>query len=94
MTNPPELLNSRNLFSVSNATRLIQVAESLGVFALLMVVVIGASIIAPGFFTYTNLINTVITARNGPYSSDPPCPWLLQHYSAKVELGSHQLTFA
>src|SRR5260221_4357260 len=27
-----------------------------------MIVVIGASIIAPGFFTYTNLSNTLITA--------------------------------
>jgi len=62
MSNFPELLNFRAIFSVSNATRFIQVAESLGVFALLMIVVIGASIIAPGFFTYTNLTNTLITA--------------------------------
>jgi ribose/xylose/arabinose/galactoside ABC-type transport system permease subunit len=34
----------------------------LGVFVLLMVVVVGASILAPGFFTYTNLTNTLITA--------------------------------
>jgi ribose/xylose/arabinose/galactoside ABC-type transport system permease subunit len=58
----PELLNPRNFFNVSNATRFIQVAESLGVFALLMIVVIGASIVAPGFFTYTNLTNTLISA--------------------------------
>jgi ribose/xylose/arabinose/galactoside ABC-type transport system permease subunit len=58
----PELLNPRNFFNVSNATRFIQVAESLGVFALLMIVVIGASILAPGFFTYTNLTNTLISA--------------------------------
>jgi ribose transport system permease protein len=38
------------------------VAESLGVFVLLVMVVIGASIIAPGFFTYTNVTNTLITA--------------------------------
>ena len=62
MSNSLELLNLRSIFSVSNATRLIQVAESLGVFALLMIVVIGASIVAPGFFTYTNLTNTLITA--------------------------------
>src|SRR5260221_8926629 len=62
MSNFPELLNFRAIFSVSNATRFIQVAESLGVFALLMIVVIGASIIAPGFFTYTNLTNTLIAA--------------------------------
>src|SRR5438445_11005518 len=62
MSNPPELLNFRTIFSVANATRFIQVAESLGVFALLLIVVIAASIIAPGFFTYTNLTNTLITA--------------------------------
>src|SRR5246127_4610137 len=62
MSNFPELLDFRSIFSVSNATRLIQVAESLGVFALLMIVVIGASILAPGFFTYTNLTNTLIAA--------------------------------
>src|SRR5260370_20421887 len=62
MSNSPEWLNFRTLFSLSNATRFIQVAESLGVFALLMIVVVGASIIAPGFFTYTNLSNTLITA--------------------------------
>jgi ribose transport system permease protein len=38
------------------------VAESLGVFVLLVMVVIGASIIAPGFFSYTNVTNTLITA--------------------------------
>jgi ribose/xylose/arabinose/galactoside ABC-type transport system permease subunit len=52
----------KNPFSVSNAARLIQIAESLGVVALLIIVVIGASILAPGFFTYTNLINTLIAA--------------------------------
>src|SRR5260221_13366619 len=62
MSNSPEWRNFRTLFRLSNATRFIQVAESLGVFALLMIVVIGASIIAPGFFTYTNLSNTLITA--------------------------------
>ena len=62
MSNSAESLNLRSIFSVSNATRLIQVAESLGVFALLMITVIGASIISPGFFTYTNLTNTLITA--------------------------------
>src|SRR3982074_365652 len=62
MSNPPELLNFRAIFSIANATRFIQVAESLGVFALLLIVVIAASIIAPGFFTYTNLTNTLITA--------------------------------
>src|SRR5258708_21848953 len=62
MSNSPEWRNFRTLFRLSNATRFIQVAESLGVFALLMIVVIGASIIAPGLFTYTNLSNTLITA--------------------------------
>jgi ribose/xylose/arabinose/galactoside ABC-type transport system permease subunit len=62
MKNSPELLHPRNFFNVSSATRFIQVAESLGVFALLMIVVIGASIVAPGFFTYTNLTNTLISA--------------------------------
>src|SRR5258708_16375845 len=62
MSNFPELLNFRAIFSVSNATSFSRVAERLGVFALLMIVVIGASIIAPGFFTYTNLSNTLITA--------------------------------
>jgi len=62
MSNSAESLSLRSIFSVSNATRLIQVAESLGVFALLMIVVTVASIISPGFFTYTNLTNTLITA--------------------------------
>jgi ribose/xylose/arabinose/galactoside ABC-type transport system permease subunit len=62
MSNSPESQNFRIIFSLSNATRFIQVAESFGVLALLMIVVVGASIIAPGFFTYTNLTNTVITA--------------------------------
>ena len=42
--------------------RFFQVFESLGVLALLLIVVIVASIIAPGFFTSTNLTNLVITA--------------------------------
>jgi ribose transport system permease protein len=62
MSNSPEWPNFRTVFNVSNATRFIQVAESLGVFAMLMIVVIGTSIIAPGFFTYTNLTNTLIAA--------------------------------
>ncbi len=62
MSDSPESQNFRTIFSLSNATRFIQVAESFGVFALVMIVVIGASIIAPGFFTYTNLTNTLITA--------------------------------
>jgi ribose/xylose/arabinose/galactoside ABC-type transport system permease subunit len=62
MGNPPEGPNVTPAFSLSNATRIIQVAESLGVFVLLVMVVIGASIIAPGFFTYTNVTNTLITA--------------------------------
>ena len=36
--------------------------ESLGVFALLMMVVIGASIAESGFLTYTNITNTLIAA--------------------------------
>jgi ribose/xylose/arabinose/galactoside ABC-type transport system permease subunit len=62
MSTSPESQNFRTIFSLSNATRVIQVAESLGVFALLMIVVIGASIVAPGFFSYANLTNTLITA--------------------------------
>ena len=62
MSNSPEALNVKSIFGVSHATRFIQVAESLGVLVLLVVVVVGASIIAPGFFTYTNLTNTLITA--------------------------------
>jgi ribose/xylose/arabinose/galactoside ABC-type transport system permease subunit len=62
MSNAPALAESRRIFNVSNATRFIQAAESLGVFALLIVVVICASLIAPGFFTYTNLSNTLIAA--------------------------------
>src|SRR5258708_30566168 len=62
MKNFSEWPNFRTVFNVSNATRFIQVAESLGVFAMLLIVVIAASIIAPGFFTYTNLTNTLITA--------------------------------
>jgi ribose/xylose/arabinose/galactoside ABC-type transport system permease subunit len=62
MSESPEWFNWRTIFSLSNATRLVQVVESLGVFVLLLAVVIGASIIAPGFFTYTNLTNTLITA--------------------------------
>src|SRR5260370_35251893 len=62
MSNSSEALSVRTIFSVANATRFIQVAESLGVLALLVIVVVGASIMAPGFFTYTNLTNTLITA--------------------------------
>ncbi len=62
MNHSAESPNFRSIFSLSNATRFVQIAESLGVFALLMIVVIGASIIAPGFFTYTNLTNTLIAA--------------------------------
>ena len=52
----------RSPLSLANATRLVQVAESLGVFVLLVIVVTTASIVAPGFFTYNNLTNTLITA--------------------------------
>src|ERR1700739_2850327 len=52
----------RSPLSLANATRLVQVAESLGVFVLLVIVVTTASIVAPGFFTYTNLTNTLIAA--------------------------------
>jgi len=62
MRGSPAWFDWRTIFSLSNATRFVQVVESLGVFVLLMVVVIGASIIAPGFFTYTNLTNTLIAA--------------------------------
>jgi len=62
MSNAPGLLNFKTIFRVSHATRIIQFAESLGVFVLLVIVVAGASILAPGFFTYTNLTNTLITA--------------------------------
>jgi len=62
MSNAAASQNLRSVFSLSNATRFIQVAESLGVFVLLVIVVTSASIIAPGFFTYTNLTNTLIAA--------------------------------
>jgi ribose/xylose/arabinose/galactoside ABC-type transport system permease subunit len=62
MSNAAASPNLRSVFKVSNATRFIQVAESLGVFVLLVIVVTSASIIAPGFFTYTNLTNTLIAA--------------------------------
>jgi ribose/xylose/arabinose/galactoside ABC-type transport system permease subunit len=62
MSNAAVSQNLRSVFRVSNATRFIQVAESLGVFVLLVIVVTSASIIAPGFFTYTNLTNTLIAA--------------------------------
>ncbi len=62
MSNSSDALGLRTIFSVANATRFIQVAESLGVLALLGIVIVGASIMAPGFFTYTNLTNTLITA--------------------------------
>ncbi|MBV8485904.1 MAG: ABC transporter permease [Verrucomicrobia bacterium] len=62
MSNAVASRNLRSVFSLSNASRFIQVAESLGVFVLLVIVVTSASIIAPGFFTYTNLTNTLIAA--------------------------------
>ena len=62
MANSPESLNFRTILTLSRATRFIRVAESVGVFALLMIVVVGASIAAPGFSTYTNFINTLIAA--------------------------------
>ena len=42
--------------------RFFQLFESLGVLTLLLIVVIVASVIARGFFTYTNITNTIITA--------------------------------
>jgi ribose/xylose/arabinose/galactoside ABC-type transport system permease subunit len=42
--------------------RFFQVFESLGVLILLAVVLVVASLLAPGFFTFTNLTNLVITA--------------------------------
>jgi ribose/xylose/arabinose/galactoside ABC-type transport system permease subunit len=62
MSNPSGLLNPGTIFRISHATRIIQFAESLGVFVLLVIVVAGASVLAPGFFTYTNLTNTLISA--------------------------------
>jgi len=62
MSNAVASHNVRSSLSLANATRLVQVAESLGVFVLLVIVVITASIVAPGFFTYTNLTNTLIAA--------------------------------
>lgn len=47
---------------VSSVLRFFQVADSLGVVILLLIVVTVASIIAPGFFTATNLTNLLITA--------------------------------
>jgi ribose/xylose/arabinose/galactoside ABC-type transport system permease subunit len=62
MSNAVASLKDRSPLSLANATRLVQVAESLGVFVLLVIVVTSASIVAPGFFTYTNLTNTLIAA--------------------------------
>jgi len=62
MSNAVASHNVRSSLSLSNATRLVQVAESFGVFVLLVIVVTTASIVAPGFFTYTNLTNTLIAA--------------------------------
>ncbi|HYZ73859.1 MAG TPA: ABC transporter permease [Chthoniobacterales bacterium] len=62
MSNAVASHNVRSPWSLANATRLVQVAESLGVFVLLVIVVTTASIVAPGFFTYTNLTNTLIAA--------------------------------
>jgi ribose/xylose/arabinose/galactoside ABC-type transport system permease subunit len=62
MSNAVASHNVRSPLSLANATRLVQVAESLGVFVLLVIVVTTASILAPGFFTYTNLTNTLIAA--------------------------------
>jgi len=47
---------------LKGVAQLIQVFDSLGVFVLLVVLVVVASIIAPGFFTYTNVTNTIIMA--------------------------------
>jgi ribose/xylose/arabinose/galactoside ABC-type transport system permease subunit len=47
---------------LEGVAQFIQVFDSLGVFALLVVLVVVASIIAPGFFTYTNVTNTIIMA--------------------------------
>jgi ribose/xylose/arabinose/galactoside ABC-type transport system permease subunit len=62
MSNALASHNVRSPLGLANATRLVQVAESLGVFVLLVIVVTTASIVAPGFFTYTNLTNTLIAA--------------------------------
>jgi ribose/xylose/arabinose/galactoside ABC-type transport system permease subunit len=62
MSNGVASHNIRSPLGLANATRLVQVAESLGVFVLLVIVVTTASIVAPGFFTYTNLTNTLIAA--------------------------------
>ena len=62
MSNAAASHKVRSPLSLANATRLVQVAESLGVFVLLVIVVTTASIVAPGFFTYTNLTNTLIAA--------------------------------
>jgi len=62
MSNPPELLNFRTNLQCSERDALHSSCRKPGVFALLLIVVIAASIIAPGFFTYTNLTNTLITA--------------------------------
>jgi len=62
MSNGVASHNVRSPLGLAHATRLVQVAESLGVFVLLAIVVTTASIIAPGFFTYTNLTNTLIAA--------------------------------
>jgi len=50
------------ILQIEALARFIQVFESLGVSVLLVALVCVASIIAPGFSTYTNIANTVIMA--------------------------------
>jgi ribose transport system permease protein len=52
---------SRNR-DASSSLRFFQFSESLGVLTLLVIVVVVASLVAHGFFTYTNITNTIIIA--------------------------------
>jgi ribose/xylose/arabinose/galactoside ABC-type transport system permease subunit len=54
--------DQESVLKLEALTHFFQLFESLGVLVLLVVLIAVASIIAPGFSTYTNIANTIITA--------------------------------
>ena len=62
MSDLEKVSDTEAMTKLQGVAHFIQVFDSLGVFALLVVLVVVASIIAPGFFTYTNITNTIIMA--------------------------------
>ena len=63
MDTPREVVQSpRRDKDMPLVLRFVQIFESMGVLLMLVIVVVAASILAPVFFTYTNLTNLVITA--------------------------------